>query len=178
MVVKIYWGEEVCISEQEILKEVWSVVAEDEVVEGHVLILLLKKRFSVSMSTIREALGLKDPHKGSHTLFLLIFKKLSPIQELKDTKLLNAWGQCHYCLWKAGIHHHDVSCRDLMYYRVNDKVVGMLNGYDLASLASRHNPLGNKQTGTMLFMAINLLATDSQDGEVEHLYHHDMESFI
>jgi hypothetical protein len=83
----------------------------------------------------------------------------------------------HYVLWKAGIHHRDVSCDNLMYYRVDGQVIGVLNDYDLASLAS-DTPLGNQRTGTMLFMAIDLLKADGQDGKVKHLYRHDMESFI
>ncbi|KIJ16062.1 hypothetical protein PAXINDRAFT_54088, partial [Paxillus involutus ATCC 200175] len=84
----------------------------------------------------------------------------------------------HYVLWKAGIHHCDVSCENLTYYRVKDKVIGILNDYDLASLASSDNPLGNERTGTMLFMAIDLLEAAGRDGKVKHLYRHDMESFI
>ncbi|KIJ09868.1 hypothetical protein PAXINDRAFT_42733, partial [Paxillus involutus ATCC 200175] len=84
----------------------------------------------------------------------------------------------HYVLWKAGIHHRDVSCENLMYYRVDGNVVGVLNDYDLASSASSANPLGNERTGTIPFMAIDLLNADGQVGKVKHLYRHDMESFI
>lgn len=67
-----------------------------------------------------------------------------------------------------------------MYYREGDSgvVVGVLNDYDLASLRSSANPLGNERTGTIPFMAIDLLSKNGQDGRVEHLYRHDMESFI
>ncbi|KAF8845354.1 hypothetical protein BDN67DRAFT_453696 [Paxillus ammoniavirescens] len=58
------------------------------------------------------------------------------------------------------------------------KIVGVLNDCDLASLASRRSPLGNERTGAIPFMAIDLLGADGQDGEVKHLYRHDMESFI
>ncbi|KIN94978.1 hypothetical protein M404DRAFT_335213 [Pisolithus tinctorius Marx 270] len=65
-----------------------------------------------------------------------------------------------------------------MYYRVGGKVMGVLNDYDLSSLASSANPLSNKRTGTIPFMAIDLLKEDGQDGKVKHLYRHDMESLI
>ncbi|KAF9245413.1 hypothetical protein BU15DRAFT_34896, partial [Melanogaster broomeanus] len=84
----------------------------------------------------------------------------------------------HYVLWKAGIHHRDISCENLMYYRFNAKVIGVLNDYDLAPLTSSENPLGYERTGTIPFMAIDLLDANGQDGAVRHLYRHDMESFI
>ncbi|KIJ16066.1 hypothetical protein PAXINDRAFT_11106 [Paxillus involutus ATCC 200175] len=159
LVAKIYWGEEARASEEEILKNVMDVAAGNEAVQGHVPVLRLAKKFTVSTSTIRKALGLENPGQGSRTLFILVFKKLSPITELQSDELLDAWRQCvlcHYVLWKAGIHHRDVSCDNLMYYRVDGQVIGVLNDYDLVSLAS-DTPLGNQRTGTMLFMAIDLL---------------------
>ncbi|KAI6138070.1 hypothetical protein BKA82DRAFT_4250151 [Pisolithus tinctorius] len=181
MVAKLYWAEEARISEEEILGHVEAVGKKFEDVRGHVPILLLSKRFPVFTSTIRRALGLKNPDKGSRTLVLLIFKKLFPIKELQGNELVDAWRQCvlcHYTLWREGIHHRDVSCGNLMYYRVGGKVMGVLNDYDLSSLASSANPLSNKRTGTIPFMAIDLLKEDGQDGKVKHLYRHDMESLI
>ncbi|KAF9235704.1 hypothetical protein BU15DRAFT_29412, partial [Melanogaster broomeanus] len=89
----------------------------------------------------------------------------------------------HYVLWKAGVHHRDASPANLMYYRRDDTncaIVGALNDYDLASLASQESPSGNKRTGTgtMLFMAIDLLEAPGKDGKLKHLYRYDMESFI
>ncbi|KIJ10548.1 hypothetical protein PAXINDRAFT_101973 [Paxillus involutus ATCC 200175] len=181
MVAKIYWAEEARTSEETILDKVKEVAGNDEAVRGHVPILLLAKKFPVSTSTIRKALGLDDPDKGSRTLFLLVFKKLSPIEELQGDELFDAWRQCvlcHYILWKAGIYHRDVSCENLMYYRVDSNVVGVLNDYDLASLAREDNPLGNERNGTTPYMAIDLLRADGQAGNVKHIYRHDMESFI
>ncbi|KIN94639.1 hypothetical protein M404DRAFT_1008200, partial [Pisolithus tinctorius Marx 270] len=181
MVAKIYWAEEARITEEEVLEHVKEAGNKFEDVRGHVPILLLSKRFPVFTSTIRRALGLKNPEKGSRRLVLLVFKKLSPIKELQGDELVDAWRQCilcHYALWREGIHHHDVSSGNLMYYRVDSKVMGVLNDYDLSSLTSSANPLGNERTGTILFMAIDLLEEDGQDGRVEHLYRHDMESFI
>ncbi|KAF9245420.1 hypothetical protein BU15DRAFT_71172 [Melanogaster broomeanus] len=179
MVAKIYWAEEARVSEKDILKCVKEVAEQNEAVRGHVPILLLSKNFTgLSTSTIRKSLGPKDPTKGSRTLFL---QKLSPIKELQNYELWDAWRQCvlcHYVLWKGGIHHRDVSRENLMYYRFNGKVIGVLNDYDLVSLTSSENPLGYERTGTILFMAIDLLNANSRDGETKHLYRHDMESFI
>ena len=64
-----------------------------------------------------------------------------------------------------------------MYYRANNTVVGVLNDYDLASLKG-DPPLGNERTGTIPFMALELLSPNGQNGKVKHLYRHDLESFI
>lgn len=97
LVAKIYWGEEARASEEEILKNVMYVAAGNEAVQGHVPVLRLAKKFTVSTSTIRKALGLENPGQGSRTLFLLVFKKLSPITELQSDELLVAWHQCVLC---------------------------------------------------------------------------------
>ncbi|KAF8833734.1 hypothetical protein BDN67DRAFT_976451 [Paxillus ammoniavirescens] len=178
MVAKVYWGEGARFSEEGLIE----VADEDEAVRGcAVPVSLLAKRFTFSTPTIRKALGLENLKRGSRTLFTLLFKKLSPIKELQGDDLFDTWRQCvlsHYVLWKAGIHHRDVSCENLMYHRVNGKVIGVLNDHDLASLTSSDNPLGKERTGTMLFMAIDLLDADGQDGKVKHLYRHDMESLV
>ena len=64
-----------------------------------------------------------------------------------------------------------------MYYRVNGQVVGVLNDYDVASLKD-DPPLGNQRTGTIPFMALDLLQNHGQKGIVKHVYRHDLESFI
>jgi hypothetical protein len=96
-VAKIHWTQEARISEEEILNEVKGVAENHEAVRGHVPILLLAKRLTVSTSTIRNALGLEDPDKGSRTLFLLVFKKLSPMKELQGNELFDAWRHCVLC---------------------------------------------------------------------------------
>ena len=64
-----------------------------------------------------------------------------------------------------------------MFYLDSDKrVIGVLNDYDLSSL--KHAPTGRERTGTVPFMAMELLTTKALTGKVEHLYRHDAESFI
>jgi hypothetical protein len=65
-----------------------------------------------------------------------------------------------------------------MWYWKNGKWIGVLNDYDLSSLADDPYPRGNERTGTVPFMALDLLSADAQRGEVKHLYRHDLESFI
>jgi hypothetical protein len=85
----------------------------------------------------------------------------------------------HYALWQAGVLHRDVSPGNLMWYwGEDDTLVGVLNDYDLSSLATVHGPDGNERTGTVPFMALDLLTAKGQRGEVKHLYRHDLESFM
>ncbi|KAI5994252.1 hypothetical protein F5J12DRAFT_416803 [Pisolithus orientalis] len=180
-VAKIYWGEEARKEEEEILRCVENTAKTVGNVKEHVPVLILSKKFPVSTCKVRRALGLTNPEKGSRTLVLLVFKKLSPIEELPSDALVVAWWQCvlcHHALWNDGIHHRDVSVENLMYYKVGGKVMGVLNDYDLSSLASSPSPLGNERTGTIPFMAIDLLEEAGQNGNVKHQYRHDMESFI
>jgi len=68
--------------------------------------------------------------------------------------------------------------KNLMYYMMDGHVVGVLNDCDLTSVVSSPGRLGNERTGTIPFVAIELLRPDGQAGEVEHIYRHDMESLI
>ncbi|KAG1883248.1 hypothetical protein F4604DRAFT_1649185 [Suillus subluteus] len=64
-----------------------------------------------------------------------------------------------------------------MWYRKNGKLIGVLNDYDVSSSANVVGPRGNERTGTVPFMALDVLSAKAQRGEVKHLYRHDLESF-
>ncbi|KAG1788614.1 uncharacterized protein HD556DRAFT_1222572, partial [Suillus plorans] len=51
---------------------------------------------------------------------------------------------------------------------------GVLNNYDLSSLVTALGPQVNERTGTIPFMALDLLSKKGQRGEVKHLYRHDL----
>ncbi|KAG2069346.1 hypothetical protein BDR04DRAFT_1021857, partial [Suillus decipiens] len=80
--------------------------------------------------------------------------------------------------WKEGVFHRDVSPGNLMWYWKDGKRIGVLNDYDLSSLIDDRGPRGNERTGTVPFMAFDLLTAKAQRGEVKHLYRHDLESFV
>jgi hypothetical protein len=63
-----------------------------------------------------------------------------------------------------------------MWYWKDGKRMGVLNDYDLSSLANVQGPQGNERTGTVPFMARELLTEEGQRGKVKHLYRHDLES--
>ncbi|KAH7923109.1 hypothetical protein BV22DRAFT_1130895 [Leucogyrophana mollusca] len=85
----------------------------------------------------------------------------------------------HYELWKEGIHHHDISESNLMYYRNAEGVaVGVLNDFDISSTRDSDVLRYNERTGTIQFMAMELLRQPTLDGHKTHEYYHDAESFI
>ncbi|KAG1807196.1 hypothetical protein EV424DRAFT_248780 [Suillus variegatus] len=181
MVAKVFWAEEQRASEPDILKKVYEIAEEQDAVKGHVPHLLWHHKFKDPTSKIREALGVSEPAKGSRVLYILVFCKLKPITELKGTEFFDAWRQCimcHYALWQAGVYHRDVSPGNMMWYRNGTVLMGVLNDYDLSSLATALGPQGNERTGTIPFMALDLLSKKGQRGEVKHLYRHDLESFV
>ena len=63
-----------------------------------------------------------------------------------------------------------------MYRTVNGKIVGMLNDFDLAS--TEKTATGTECTGTIPFMALDLLEDNALEGHINHAYKHDAESFI
>ncbi|KAG0706490.1 hypothetical protein DFH29DRAFT_845929 [Suillus ampliporus] len=181
MVAKIFWGEEQRTSEPEILDQVYEIAKLQETVKDHVPQLLRHYKVENPTSAVREALGIANPTKGSRVLYILVFRKLRPITELDGEDFFNVWRQCilcHLALWKGGVLHRDVSPGNMMYYRKKGALMGVLNDYDLSSLAIALGPEGNERTGTVPFMALDLLSQKGQAGEVKHLYRHDLESFI
>ncbi|KAG1730088.1 hypothetical protein EDB19DRAFT_2012287 [Suillus lakei] len=167
MVAKIFWGEEIAEAH--------------DTVKDHIPELLWHHTFTNPTSAVREALGVPEPTTGSRVLYILVFRKLHPITTLHGKDLFDVWYQCilcHLSLWKEGVYHRDISAGNLMWYWKGGKRMGVLNDYDLSSLADVQGPLGNERTGTVPFMALELLSAKAQRGEVKHLYRHDLESFM
>ncbi|KAG1775864.1 hypothetical protein EV702DRAFT_1198772 [Suillus placidus] len=181
MVAKIFWGEATRPSEPEILDKVMEIAKVHNTIKDHIPDLLWHHTFTNPTCAIREALSVPDPATGSRVLYILIFRKLEPITKLHGKELFDVWYQCilcHITLWKEGVYHRDVSPGNLMWYRRNGKLIGVLIDYDLSSLANIVGPQGNERTGTVPFMALDLLTAQAQRGEVKHLYRHDLESFM
>jgi Fungal protein kinase len=82
----------------------------------------------------------------------------------------------HRFLWKGGIEHNDISVSNLMYDKANNDA-GVLNDFDLAHVRGNRRPSGTERTGTMPFLALDLLTEDAWAGNVERLYRHECESF-
>ena len=58
----------------------------------------------------------------------------------------------HYGLCKGGVHHCDISAANLMYYQVNGEAMGVVNDFDLSTLAGSKCKFGNKRTGALAFI--------------------------
>jgi len=75
-----------------------------------------------------------------------------------------------------GIRHGDISVANMMWDRSEEK--GVLNDFDLAKLVSQTKPIGqNEVTGTLPFMALDLLNEQAMKGLIAPLYRHEAESF-
>ncbi|KAG1874733.1 hypothetical protein DFJ58DRAFT_650443, partial [Suillus subalutaceus] len=73
-------------------------------------------------------------------------------------------------LWKEGVYHRDVSAGNMMWYVEDSKLKGVLNDYDLSPLVNDPGPWGNERTGTVPFMALDLLNPESQQGGVKQSF--------
>ncbi|KIK32859.1 hypothetical protein CY34DRAFT_814033 [Suillus luteus UH-Slu-Lm8-n1] len=184
-VAKLFWPEEARRSEPEILEEVYKIANEEDDVMGHVPDMVWFHKFEeTSTAIIRKALGIDDT--GSRVLYIIVFRKLDPITTLSGDEFLLAWWEvvkCHRALWKKGVHHRDVSPSNLMGYRLHGRFWSVLNDFDLSSIiqimsSTKDAPRGLERTGTVPFMALDLLTPKAIMGDVEHVYRHDAESFI
>ncbi|KIK34033.1 hypothetical protein CY34DRAFT_17991 [Suillus luteus UH-Slu-Lm8-n1] len=133
-----------------------------------------------SAANIRRALGINDAETGRRIFCTIVFRELLPITKLSGDEFLSAWWQivvCHYALWKKGVHHRDISPSNLMVYKTSGgRWIGVLIDFDLSS--TQDGPLGQECTGTVPFMALDLLTEEAIEGQVKHMYQHDAESFI
>ncbi|KIK35621.1 hypothetical protein CY34DRAFT_95771 [Suillus luteus UH-Slu-Lm8-n1] len=183
LVAKLYWPEEARKSEVDILQKVYEIATKDEEgkVKRHVPELVWSRMFEdTSASNIRRALGIDDAETGRRVFDIIVFRELLPITKLSRDEFLSAWWQivvCHYVLWKNGVHHRDISPSNLMVYKTSDgRWIGVLNDFDLSTTRDDH--LGQERTGTVPFMTLDLLTEEAIEGQVKHLYQHDVESFI
>ena len=82
----------------------------------------------------------------------------------------------HWALWRSGIEQGDVSIGNLMCDPVTKR--GFLNDFDLARLSSpNRGPSTTDNTGTLPFLALDLLSERAFKGQVPRLYRHEAESF-
>jgi len=129
----------------------------------------------ISTEPIRKDLGLESHPRQ---LLVIVFVELDGIiKKLKGDEYWQVlWDciRCHKRLWKLGIHHRDISNGNLMYYRKNGHLFGVLIDFDLACLEGMPSE-NQRRTGTRPFMASDLLLGE---GPFEHLYKHDAESFF
>ena len=83
----------------------------------------------------------------------------------------------HRELWELGYEHTDPSLSNLI---VNSKGQGVLNDWDLCRVRDRvaRTSYHQERTGTIPFMALDLLTDEYWNGDVKRLCRNDLEAFI
>ncbi|KAJ7592597.1 hypothetical protein C8J56DRAFT_479527 [Mycena floridula] len=166
-------------SEAETIAKCHSLAEADSNVLDHLPSVVVSQNFPDSSTCkMRNLLGL--PSHKPKLLQILVFDWLEAITSLKGERFWVAFWEiirCHFLLWQKGLQHGDISVNNLMFNPLTEK--GILNDYDLAlfvldqpSPSPRRTP-----TGTMPFMALELLTKKGWNGDVRRLYRHDLESF-
>ncbi|RDB14846.1 hypothetical protein Hypma_016375 [Hypsizygus marmoreus] len=188
LVLKGYWPERTRVNEGDILTRATTI--KDPRIEGHLPELVAFKDLDYSTGAIRDALGITTS-KTPRVLRLLVFKRLYPLihvereealpglgnLNLTDTStFMPLWRQCYQChraLWEHGIKHGDISVWNLMYNPQTG--LGVLNDFDLATLDDKE---ATDRTGTVPFMALDLLCDQYYEGKIRRRYRHDLEAFV
>jgi hypothetical protein len=84
----------------------------------------------------------------------------------------------HYAAWTYGVHHNDPSVENCMFRIYEKAIYGVLNDWDLATYEGSPQHGMSGRTGTAPFMSLDLLTQRAIDGEIVHLYRHDLEAFV
>ncbi|PPR06615.1 hypothetical protein CVT24_001722 [Panaeolus cyanescens] len=137
-------------------------------------------------------------------LLLIVFKRLYAIQGLCEDDMIKYYIQaffCHRALWLSGIYHLDISLGNIMwdkdlrvmktlgqfpswlstsYWMMGrlDSYPAVLHDFDLARHFGSKGATSHENTGTVPFMALDLLGNDGQSGLVPRRYRHDAEAFV
>jgi hypothetical protein len=199
--IKLGWIEETRVREHDIYQRVETIAQMDDDVKGHVPDLVAHHAFNgTSTSVIRDALGVSTLR--SRSLVAIVFKRLDgTIRDLSgaeywkahwetflcefafshhiSTRYLYFLSSGHYGLWTRGVYHRDISDGNLMYRKDNNtgEIIGVLADFDLSSLDANTSQ-NAERTGTVPFMALDLLSAQALAGEVAHDYCHEAEAYF
>jgi len=195
LVLKVSWPEASRLEEWKIIKHAETLGKDDKFIRGHLPEVKYARDFGrYSTHHIRDFLGLRSP--GMRTLRLIVMNRLRSIYDLDGRDFWKAFWECvtcmrflwcfrtftdiaqgHYRLWVNGIHHGDISLNNLMYdTSATNGPAGILNDFDLATWVD-HSTTNDDRTGTIPFMAIDML-DGGLDDRIPRLYRHDLEAFI
>ncbi|KAJ3723130.1 hypothetical protein C8R42DRAFT_27356 [Lentinula raphanica] len=120
--------------------------------------------------------------RGLCVMHITVLEELRPLLKLENQRdvaqVFYDILQIHQWLYEcAGILHRDISSGNVMYRKIDGKIYGVLNDFDLAcriqDLAKR--PIFYRRVGTIPFMSFDLL-NPKWDGL--HYSRHDLESLF
>ncbi|KAF8318065.1 uncharacterized protein EI90DRAFT_3158646 [Cantharellus anzutake] len=179
LVTKASWPEEARASEVKIIERAMQIGETNSLVRDHIPTIhgnTDPPYVTCSTRFIREFLGLNTT--GARVLRFIILDRLGELKHLDEEDVLIAYLDCFFChwgLWDGEVFHGDISTGNLMYKPGTKR--GVLVDFDLARLGKQMGPSGKDNTGTMPFMALDLLSVEALKGSVLRLYRHDSESF-
>ncbi|KAK0236698.1 hypothetical protein EDD85DRAFT_1023514 [Armillaria nabsnona] len=115
---------------------------------------------------------------------ITVQEKLYPLEQLRtveeyaqvffDILQIHKWLYDH-----PRIIHRDISPGNIMWRRTIDgHIRGVLNDFDLSSLRDTPGASSAQRTGTLPYMALELLINDENGNPPKHLYRHDVESIF
>ncbi|CAE6455433.1 unnamed protein product [Rhizoctonia solani] len=130
------------------------------------------------LGAIQLKLQLED--RCLRVIILPLCMPLYKVIDLKDflkacISLLDA---IHELYTKAKILHRDVSVNNLMVKKANPSegvLIDLDLGHEIPSYGSQYGPTSLHRTGTLPFMALDLLHGESK---YPHFHRHDLESFV
>lgn len=178
LVAKIYWPEESRTNEAVAIERAHDLL-KDSALKRHLPTVICWIDLEHTTGDIREKLGLTDENTKSRVLRVLIAIRLEQLGSLRnEEKFLNGWKgcfECHHQLWSKGIQHGDISLWNLMWDPL--RCVGVLNDFDLIQIYGEPSK-GGRRTGTIAFMALDLLSLQGVPRRYKRLYRHDLESML
>ncbi|KIM42714.1 hypothetical protein M413DRAFT_122230 [Hebeloma cylindrosporum] len=185
--LKSAWPETKRCKEPEVILEAYKranelLGTEARSVTDHLPVLVNSRELSYTSTEIIRRLVKSPTTHGFRVQLWMLSKKLQPIHALSPMDFWKAFWQtlrCHALLWRIGIAHGDVSLYNLM--SKEDNKYGVLNDFDLSTIMEPGDQIPNRQglerTGTLPFMALQLLDDEGFDGKVPRRYRHELESF-
>ncbi|KAG5634348.1 hypothetical protein H0H81_002287 [Sphagnurus paluster] len=186
LILKFSWPEVKRTSEAAIVEAACEL--DNEFSRDHLPRLVASHVYGYTTEKIREKLHIKPRenslHREARELRVMVSHSLTPLSKwiIPVNVFMRFWVefyQCHRILWINGIEHRDISISNLMFREAKGVVAkGVLNDFDLAVYRTLYAQPGGERTGTVPYMALDLLNDAYFSGQVQRRYRHDLESFI
>ncbi|KAH9914946.1 uncharacterized protein B0H18DRAFT_886495 [Fomitopsis serialis] len=125
-------------------------------------------------------------HHGERILRCIFEEKLKPLTYLAGLEFVRGMIDCIYChmlLW-IGNDRYRIEHTDISFWNLGVDLYSLcirVRDFDLARVVvvgQPSIPQGSERTGTIPFMALDLLTDAYWKGHIERLYRHDLEAFV